>query len=93
MTTINQKLQMSIRENIKLNITIDGLGEIFNDALVTKITKTEVTFIIVEFTKLKEHIYEYTYKKDLIVGVGCSIASLDNKFNEEDDDDGILFLL
>jgi hypothetical protein len=83
--TINQVLLFALKNKIKVNINIHNISMPFINAIIKKVGRDYVTFLVVEYQERTEHIYEYTFKKILIIGVGYSKASLDLEEKDEDD--------
>lgn len=86
--TINEILLLSKTKRIKVNINVHNISIPFNDAIVTNISRDFVTFLIVEYNSFSEHIYEYTFNKKLIIGVGYVKASLELNKKDIDDEEG-----
>jgi hypothetical protein len=87
MNTIEQTLQMAMKEQIKVSIHIYNMSFPYHDAIITNLDEHHITFLIPIFKNDIEYIKQYTYHKKLIVGIGYSRVSLSFNMIDEIDDD------
>lgn len=90
--TINQILLLVLKHKTKVNINILNVNVPFNNAIITSVTKDFVSFLVIEYQEFTEHIYEYTFRKTTVIGVGYIKATLELKeIDDEDEDEDLKF--
>lgn len=79
--TINQILNKAHKDQSHITLFIDNIEYQFDNAIVTRLTRTEITFLSPAYHPDGTCLIEYTFDRTLIVGVGRVVArfNTDNK--------------
>ena len=74
--TINQILKKAYTDQSHITLFIDNIEYQFDNAIVTKLTRTEITFMSPAYHPDGTCLIEYTFDRTLVIGVGRIVAKL-----------------